>query len=121
MEVDKDRDEIVSGFLLELRRGTLILCVLAKLRQPAYGYSLIAELAGTGMAVEANTLYPLLRRLESQGLLESAWNTEGAKPRKYYAATAFGLEILSALRGHWQGAVEAMHTILGEEPPCNTN
>ena len=114
--MDKDKEEIVSGFLLELRRGTLILCVLAKLREPAYGYSLIAELAGTGMAVEANTLYPLLRRLESQGLLESAWNTEGAKPRKYYAATAFGLEILGALRQHWQAAVENMKTILEEEP-----
>ena len=111
-----DKEEIVSGFLLELRRGTLILCVLAKLREPAYGYSLIAALAGTGMAVEANTLYPLLRRLESQGLLESAWNTEGAKPRKYYAATAFGLEVLGALQQHWQAVVEAMQTILGEEP-----
>ena len=116
MEVDKDRDEIVSGFLLELRRGALILCVLAKLRQPAYGYSLIADLAGTGMAVEANTLYPLLRRLEGQGLLESAWNTEGAKPRKYYAATPFGLDVLEALKGHWQSAANTMNTILEEVP-----
>jgi len=109
------REEIVSGFLLELRRGTVILCVLAKLKQPTYGYSLIADLAASGMAIEANTLYPLLRRLEGQGLLESSWNTEGAKPRKYYKTTPFGLEILQALRRHWQCSVQTMNSILEEE------
>ena len=111
-----DKDELVSGFLLELRRGTVILCVLAKLRRPAYGYQLITDLAETGMPVEANTLYPLLRRLEARGLLESAWNTEGAKPRKYYAATPFGLEALEALKGHWQAAAKSINDILEEEP-----
>ena len=110
-----DKEEIVSSFLLELRRGTVILCVLAKLKRPTYGYSLVAQLAGSGVAIEANTLYPLLRRLEGQGLLESSWNTEGAKPRKYYAATAFGLEVLEALTGHWRTAVQSMNTILEED------
>jgi len=110
-----DKDGLVSGFLLELRRGTVILCVLAKLRRPAYGYQLTTDLARSGMPVEANTLYPLLRRLESQGLLASAWNTEGAKPRKYYAATPFGLEVLEALEAHWQAAAQSMNTILKEE------
>lgn len=107
-----EKDELVSGFLLELRRGTVILCVLAKLKEPTYGYSLIADLSDTGIAIEANTLYPLLRRLEGQGLLESSWNTEGAKPRKYYATTAFGKEVLSALKSHWQSAVQSMNKIL---------
>jgi len=111
----RELEELVSGFLLELRRGTVILCVLAKLRQPAYGYQLITDLADTGIPVEANTLYPLLRRLEAQGLLESAWNTEGAKPRKYYAVTAFGLEALAALKGHWQTVTEHLNEILEEE------
>ena len=110
-----DKDDLVSGFLLELRRGTVILCVLAKLRRPAYGYQLITDLAETGMPVEANTLYPLLRRLEARGLLESAWNTEGAKPRKYYTATPLGLEALEALRGHWQATARNMNEILKEE------
>ncbi|MCL2300601.1 MAG: PadR family transcriptional regulator [Firmicutes bacterium] len=114
--MDKELGEIVSGFLPELRRGTVLLCVLAKLRRPAYGYQLITDLADTGMPVEANTLYPLLRRLEAQGLLESSWNTEGAKPRKYYAATAFGLEALSALKSQWQTAAQNMSNILEEEP-----
>lgn len=107
-----EKDEIVSGFLLELRRGTIILCVLAKLKDPTYGYNLIAELSGTGIAVEANTLYPLLRRLESQGLLVSSWNTDGSKPRKYYAATDFGKEILARLKEHWRKTVQSMTTIL---------
>jgi DNA-binding PadR family transcriptional regulator len=106
------KDELVSGFLLELRRGTVILCVLAKLREPTYGYSLIADLSETGIAIEANTLYPLLRRLEAQGLLESLWNTEGTKPRKYYTTTALGQEVLSALKKHWQNTVQSMNRIL---------
>ncbi|MCL2404441.1 MAG: PadR family transcriptional regulator [Defluviitaleaceae bacterium] len=106
-------DELLAGFLQEMRRGTIIICVLAKLRQSAYGYNLIAELSQTGIPIEANTLYPLLRRLESQGLLKSAWNTtDGAKPRKYYATTDFGLEVLAELKKHWQEAVHNMNNIL---------
>lgn len=63
-------DEIVSGLILEFRRGTLIIVVLAQLNKPMYGYSLVKELEGKGISIEGNTLYPLLRRLESQGLLK---------------------------------------------------
>ena len=66
-------DEIVSGLILEFRRGTLIMVVLAQLNKPMYGYSLVKELEGEGISIEGNTLYPLLRRLESQGLLKSEW------------------------------------------------
>ena len=75
-------DEIVSGLILEFRRGTLIMVVLAQLNKPMYGYSLVKELEGKGISIEGNTLYPLLRRLESQGLLKSEWETEATKPRK---------------------------------------
>jgi len=109
------REELLAGFLQEMRRGTIILCVLAKLRQSAYGYNLVAELSKTGIPIEANTLYPLLRRLESQGLLESTWNTtDGAKPRKYYATTDLGKEILTELKKHWQEAVQNMNKFLEE-------
>jgi DNA-binding PadR family transcriptional regulator len=107
-----DKQEILSGFILELRRGTVVLCVLAKLKEPTYGYNLIAELSHTGIAIEANTLYPLLRRLESQGLLESSWNTVGAKPRKYYITTDLGKEVLAKLKRHWQETVKSMNEIL---------
>ena len=107
------KDEILAGFLQEMRRGTIILCVLAKLRQSAYGYNLIAKLSETGIPIEANTLYPLLRRLESQGLLESVWNTaDAAKPRKYYTTTFLGKEVLLELKKHWQQAVQNMNNIL---------
>ena len=107
------KDEILAGFLQEMRRGTIILCILAKLRQSAYGYNLIAELSETGIPIEANTLYPLLRRLESQGLLQSTWNTtDGAKPRKYYTTTSLGIEVLAELKKHWQQVMQNMNNIL---------
>jgi len=107
------REELLAGFSQEIRRGTIFLCVLAKLRQSAYGYNLIAELSEAGISVEANTLYPLLRRLEAQGLLESTWNTtDGAKPRKYYVTTALGNEMIVELKKHWYETVQNMNNIL---------
>lgn len=109
-----DKKELVSNFSQELRRGTVILCVLANLKEPTYGYGLIEKLSQTGISIEANTLYPLLRRLEGQELLESVWNTDGAKPRKYYTLTGFGLEVLDELKKHWQSTVQGMNKILEE-------
>ena len=109
-----DREDILLNLVSEMRRGTLVLCVLASLDEPTYGYSLIEELSDTGLAIEANTLYPLLRRLESQGLLEATWNTDGAKPRKYYSLTALGGQVLTELTTQWQATVAAMNAILKE-------
>ena len=83
-------DDIVSSMVLELRRGTLVMLVLSQLREPAYGYALVKSLADHGIPIEANTLYPLMRRLESQGLLASEWDNGGSKPRKYYRTTDEG-------------------------------
>ena len=88
-------DEIVSGLILEFRRGTLIMVVLAQLNKPMYGYSLIKELEGKGISIEGNTLYPLLRLLDSQGLFKSVqeteeWETDETIPRKYYIITEDG-------------------------------
>lgn len=110
-----NKEELLSGFILELRRGTIILCVLSKLKKPTYGYNLITMLSDSGISVEANTLYPLLRRLEGQGILESTWNTETAKPRKYYSRTEMGSEIYLMLKKHWEGTVENMKTLLEGE------
>ena len=106
------KKELIANFSQELRRGTVILCVLANLKEPTYGYSLIEKLSTTGVSIEANTLYPLLRRLEGQGLLVSTWNTEGAKPRKYYTLTDFGKEVLAELKKHWQSTVQGTNKIL---------
>ena len=100
-----DNDEILSGLILELRRGTIVLCVLSQLNEPTYGYNLVNILGEKGVNIEANTLYPLLRRLENQGLLESSWVTSEVKPRKYYARTEKGNDICAALKHHWYSMV----------------
>ena len=98
---------------MEMRRGTIVLLVLCCLDEPVYGYSLVETLAKRGMAVEANTLYPLLRRLASQGLLDDQWDTSGPKPRKYYVITERGREVRRELKEQWQAITEAMERVLG--------
>ncbi len=105
-------DEIVAGLMLELRRGTLIMLVLEALKQPKYGYSLVKQLEDSDVRVEANTLYPLMRRLEGQGLLISEWETSGAKPRKYYKTTPDGIEVLSRAKTQWQTFASSVNNFL---------
>ena len=95
-------DDTVSGLKQELRRGTLILLVLSQLREDMYGYSLVKRLNDHDIPMDANTLYPLLRRLEGQGLLESRWDTAESKPRKYYKITEDGLAVLEKTTAYWR-------------------
>ncbi len=95
-------DDTVSGLKQELRRGTLILLVLSQLRQSMYGYSLVKQFNDHDIPMDANTLYPLLRRLEGQGLLESRWDTGESKPRKYYKITEDGLTVLEKTTAYWK-------------------
>lgn len=95
-------DDTVSGLKQELRRGTLILLVLSQLRDDMYGYSLVKQLNDHDIPMDANTLYPLLRRLEGQGLLESRWDTAESKPRKYYKITEDGLAVLEKTTAYWR-------------------
>ena len=95
-------DETVSGLMQELRRGTLILLVLSQLQKPMYGYSLVKKLNEHQIPMDANTLYPLMRRLEGQGLLESSWDTTEAKPRKYYRITDAGREVLEKTKEYYK-------------------
>ena len=105
-------EETVSGLILELRRGTLILLVLRQLRRPMYGYSLVKKLNDHQIPLDANTLYPLMRRLESQGLLESQWDTGESKPRKYYKITENGLEVLEKTRIYWNTFSQNVNALL---------
>ena len=86
----------------ELRRGTVVLACLLVLRTPEYGYQLLEALNDAGIDVDGNTLYPLLRRLEKQGLLTSDWNTDEPRPRKYYTTTAEGSHVAEQLTTEWQ-------------------
>lgn len=97
---------------LELRRGVLVLAALSQLGSERYGYSLLQRLAERGLEIEQGTLYPLLRRLDEQGLLESDWRVEGPRPRKYYRLSAEGRRVLAELEKQWQGLVEVMTGLL---------
>lgn len=98
--------------LTELRRGALVLGVLARLRTPHYGYSLRQALADSGMPIEEGTLYPLLRRLESQGLLASEWSIQHAPPRRYYRLSPEGESALLTLASVWRDQVRVMDKLL---------
>lgn len=112
-----EKEEVLSGLLQELKRGTIVLSVLSRLKKPMYGYNLVTQLAKSGMPVETNTLYPLLRRLESQGLLTSEWDVGEGKPRKYYGITKDGEEIYEALRRQWIRNAACMEALLKDERP----
>jgi len=99
--------------IVELRRGALVLAVLGQLRQRQYGYSLRQALAEGGMPVEEGTLYPLLRRLEAQGLLLSEWDTGTSPPRRYYRLNAEGKRALAELAEAWRAQVAAIDGFLG--------
>ena len=108
---DTAEDAALSTHLQELRRGTTVLACLEVLRQPGYGYGLLEQLESAGFEVQGNTLYPLLRRLESQGLLESDWNTDETRPRKFYRTTPAGDAVAAALLRDWTRlnlAIEAL-------------
>lgn len=106
-------DEPMENLATELRRGALVLCVLSQLRERQYGYSLSQGLADKGMDVEQGTLYPLLRRLEKQGLLSSDWELAEARPRRYYALSAKGRKTLEELTAEWDAMAGVMERMLG--------
>jgi DNA-binding PadR family transcriptional regulator len=105
-------NEIFESVTLELRRGVLVLAVMSRLEEEQYGYSLIKLLSDLGLEVDQGTLYPLLRRLESQGLLESKWRVDEARPRRYYVLSAQGAATLPRLKAEWQSLVERINRFL---------
>lgn len=107
--------DIFGKLELELRRGVVVLATLSQLRAPRYGYELRQALADRGMPIEEGTLYPLLRRLEAQGLLTSDWKTDSGSPRRYYALNAEGRRLLKKLAASWQGMNDAMGRLLKED------
>src|SRR5579864_8361189 len=94
--------DVLENLRLELRRGCLILAVLVALREERYGYTLRKTLAEHGMEIDKGTLYPLLRRLETQGLLASEWREEEKRRKRFYRLSPVGAEILDQLLGEWQ-------------------
>ncbi|WMC92174.1 PadR family transcriptional regulator [Kineothrix sp. MB12-C1] len=108
----EELNEILSSLTLELRRGTIVLSVLSQLSKPQYGYTLVKAMEDKGVPIDTNTLYPLLRRLEKQGLLISEWETDGSKPRKYYRRTILGDAVYDRLVKQWREMTESMNHLL---------
>lgn len=109
-----NEQEMMQQLIIELRRGTQMIAVLSQLQQAEYGYNLLQSLEKKGIRIEANTLYPLMRRLESQQLLQSFWDTTEARPRKYYQLSDQGRRILALLKQEWSLLEQQMKKVLEE-------
>jgi DNA-binding PadR family transcriptional regulator len=119
---ENEFSELLNNLTQELRRGVLVLATLSQLSEPKYGYALIDSLSERGLEIEQGTLYPLLRRLEAQGLLESEWNVEGllesewnvegSRPRRYYVLSTEGARLLKALKAEWGELINVMDALL---------
>ncbi len=99
---------------LELRRGCLVLAVMAQLRTERYGYVLRKALADQGMDIDENTLYPLLRRLESQGLLVSQWREQDKRNKRFYRLSADGEQVLKQLLDEWNAINSSLNRVIAE-------
>jgi PadR family transcriptional regulator PadR len=106
--------DLFDNLRLELRRGCLSLAVLATLRTEHYGYTLRKTLSELGMSIDEGTLYPLLRRLEGQGLLTSEWREEDKRNKRFYRLSPEGRLMLKQLLAEWQGINASLNTILKE-------
>lgn len=112
MSKKREPRSLPDNLALEMRRGVIVLAALSQLRAEQYGYSLMKRLAEQGLQVEQGTLYPLLRRLEAKGLLQSEWRVEGSRPRRYYTISSAGAEILRALEDEWNTLVDVIGRML---------
>ena len=112
IRVSADEELLFESLRLELRRGSLILAVLASLRTEQYGYSLRVALGDVGVEMEESTLYPLLRRLESQGLLDSEWREEERRKKRFYRLSPRGEALLARLAAEWRGLSASLEKML---------
>ena len=103
--------ELLGQHRQELRRGTVVLACLLALQTPGYGYGLLKTLETAGIPSDANTIYPLLRRLEERGLLNSEWNTDDTRPRKFYRTSPAGGAMASQLMSDMAQLTASLHTL----------
>jgi len=112
--------ELFDNLRFELRRGCLVLAALSQLKTEHYGYALCTALAESGLAIDENTLYPLLRRLESQGLLVSQWREEDKRNKRFYRLSADGERIFKLLVEEWQSINASLNLLVGGENARNS-
>lgn len=113
-------NEVLDTHLQELRRGTVVLACLQLLRTPGYGYGLLEDLERHGFTTDANTLYPLLRRLEKQGHLTSEWNTAEPRPRKFYRTSEQGIRLADTLTQEWLALTGAISSLTADTADTST-
>jgi len=101
-------EDLFEKLRVELRRGSLVLAVLGALREERYGYTLRTSLEEAGLPIDEGALYPLLRRLETQGLLTSEWREEGKRNKRFYRLNADGLQVLGQLLAEWNAISESI-------------
>jgi PadR family transcriptional regulator PadR len=104
--------DLFESLRMELRRGSLVLAVLARLKEERYGYTLRQALAADGLDMEESTLYPLLRRLESQGLLASEWREEDRRKKRFYRLSPAGVDMLNRLLAEWRDISASLRKII---------
>jgi PadR family transcriptional regulator PadR len=114
MHTNAASSELFDNLRLELRRGCLVVAVLAQLYTEHYGYALRKALDDMGLAIDENTLYPLLRRLETQGLLVSQWREEEKRNKRFYRLSQLGEEVLPDLLEEWRRMTSSLERILGD-------
>ena len=107
--------EAFENLRLELRRGSVVLAVLAALRREQYGYTLRKTLSDHGLEIDEGTLYPLLRRLETQGLLDSQWREEDKRKKRFYILSAEGARVLEQLLAEWRSIDLSLEQVLKEQ------
>jgi DNA-binding PadR family transcriptional regulator len=109
----ENTNDPIQNLLLELRRGVIVLAVLSQLEEEQYGYSLLKLLADQKIEVDQGTLYPLLRRLETQGLVQSRWQiVDEARPRRYYVISKAGRIALTQLKEEWAAMTANLQKML---------
>ena len=113
--MEQEHSVIIEKLRLELRRGALPLAVLAQLREEHYGYSLRKKLSGLDLEIDEGTLYPLVRRLEAQGLLTSEWRADDKRKKRYYRISELGEEVLAILVVEWRELNSSIDRVLQEE------
>jgi len=110
-----EKKDLLKNLHQELRKGTLVLGVLSQLQHKHYGYSLVETLNKKGLTIDQNTLYPLLRRLDNQGLLSSTWEVVEPRPRKYYQLSELGKELYEELKEAYYSNYNTISTLLKED------
>lgn len=112
-DMKQTTETVLERLLQETRRGNLTIAVMSRLRgRDHYGYSLQKELTELGLDINQDTLYPLLRRLEEQDLLESSWIVDGSRPRKYYRLSTLGDEVFDKLLVQWDELTNTIRSIV---------